>query len=108
MLLSVPAADGSSTAARKSPRASGAAAASVAAASKKINSRIPGVTLRRRISHLAPTLVKAMIEQLVEQIEARFAALAAQMSDPEVIGDRQRYAEVGRAYSELEPAAELA
>jgi peptide chain release factor 1 len=49
-----------------------------------------------------------MIEQLVEQIEARFAALAAQMSDPEVIGDRQRYAEVGRAYAELEPAAELA
>jgi peptide chain release factor 1 len=49
-----------------------------------------------------------VIEQLVEQIEARFADLAAQMSDPEVIGDRQRYADVGRAYSELEPAAELA
>jgi peptide chain release factor 1 len=49
-----------------------------------------------------------MIEQLVEQIEARFADLAAQMSDPEVIGDRQRYAEVGRAYADLEPAAELA
>src|SRR3954466_49091 len=30
------------------------------------------------------------------------------MSDPEVIGDRQRYAEVGRAYSALEPAHELA
>src|SRR4051812_26735537 len=30
------------------------------------------------------------------------------MSDPEVIGDRQRYAEVGRAYSQLEPAHELA
>jgi peptide chain release factor 1 len=49
-----------------------------------------------------------VIEQLVEQIEARFADLAAQMSDPEVIGDRQRYADVGRAYSDLEPAAELA
>jgi peptide chain release factor 1 len=49
-----------------------------------------------------------MIEQLVEQIEARFADLAAQMSDPVVIGDRQRYAEVGRAYADLEPAAELA
>jgi peptide chain release factor 1 len=49
-----------------------------------------------------------MIEQLVEQIESRFAELAAQMSDPEVIGDRQRYAEVGRAYAELEPAADLA
>ncbi|MCW3067225.1 MAG: peptide chain release factor 1 [Solirubrobacterales bacterium] len=49
-----------------------------------------------------------MIEQLVEQIEARFADLAGQMSDPEVIGDRQRYAEVGRAYADLEPAADLA
>ena len=29
------------------------------------------------------------------------------MTDPEVIGDRQRYAEVGRAYSQLEPAATL-
>ncbi|MEA2386544.1 MAG: peptide chain release factor 1 [Thermoleophilaceae bacterium] len=30
------------------------------------------------------------------------------MADPAVIGDRQRYAEVGRAYSALEPAHELA
>jgi peptide chain release factor 1 len=49
-----------------------------------------------------------MIEQLVEQIEARFADLAEQMSDPEVIGDRRRLAEVGRGYRELEPAAKLA
>src|SRR6059036_3315398 len=49
-----------------------------------------------------------MIQQLVDQIETRFAELSAQMSDPEVIGDRQRYAEVGRAYSALEPAHELA
>jgi peptide chain release factor 1 len=49
-----------------------------------------------------------MIEKLVEQIESRFAELSEQMSDPEVIGDRERYAEVGRAYSTLEPAAELA
>jgi peptide chain release factor 1 len=49
-----------------------------------------------------------MIEKLVDQIEARFAELSAQMSDPEVIGDRQRYAEVGRAYRGLEPAHELA
>ena len=39
-----------------------------------------------------------MIEELVEQIEARFAELERQMADPEVIGDRQRYAETGRAY----------
>ena len=49
----------------------------------------------------------SMIEQLVEQIEARFAELEAQMSDPEVIGDRERYAEVGREYRELGPAREL-
>ncbi len=49
-----------------------------------------------------------MIEQLVEQIEARFAELEAQMSDPEVIGDRERYAAVGREYRELQPASELA
>jgi peptide chain release factor 1 len=49
-----------------------------------------------------------MSKKLVEQIESRFAELSEQMSDPEVIGDRERYAEVGRAYSALEPAAELA
>jgi peptide chain release factor 1 len=49
-----------------------------------------------------------MIEDLVEQIEKRFAELGAQMTDPEVIGDRARYAEVGRAYRQLEPAAKLA
>jgi peptide chain release factor 1 len=48
-----------------------------------------------------------MIEALVEQIESRFSELEAQMSDPEVIGDRQRYAEVGREYRELEPARKL-
>jgi peptide chain release factor 1 len=49
-----------------------------------------------------------MIEELVEQIEARFAELGEQMTDPQVIGDRERYADVGRAYSQLQPAAELA
>ena len=49
-----------------------------------------------------------MIEDLVAQIEARFAELAAQMSDTEVISDRDRYAEVARAYRQLEPAAQLA
>ncbi len=49
-----------------------------------------------------------MIEDLVEQIETRFAELSAQMTDPEVINSRERYAEVGRAYSQLEPAAKLA
>jgi peptide chain release factor 1 len=49
-----------------------------------------------------------VIESLVEQIEARFAELQEQMSDPVVISDRARYAEVGRDYRALEPAAELA
>jgi peptide chain release factor 1 len=49
-----------------------------------------------------------MIEELVKQIEARFAELGAQMTDPEVISDRERYAQAGRAYSQLEPAARLA
>ena len=49
-----------------------------------------------------------MIEDLVEQIETRFAELGEQMTDPEVISDRERYAAAGRAYRQLEPAAKLA
>jgi peptide chain release factor 1 len=49
-----------------------------------------------------------VIEALVGQIEERFAELGAQMVDPAVIADRQRNAEVGRAYSQLDPAAKLA
>ena len=49
-----------------------------------------------------------MIEQLVEQIESRFGELGEQMTDAEVIADRERYAQVGREYSKLEPAAKLA
>src|SRR5919201_3082140 len=49
-----------------------------------------------------------MIEQLVEQIRSRFAELEREMSDPAVIGDRERYAEVGREYRELQPTQRLA
>jgi peptide chain release factor 1 len=49
-----------------------------------------------------------MMESLVDQIEARFAELEAMMSDPEVISDRGRYAEVGREYRELQAARGLA
>jgi len=49
-----------------------------------------------------------MIEKLVEQMESRFAELSQQMSDPDVISERDRYAEVGRAYRTLEPAHLLA
>jgi peptide chain release factor 1 len=49
-----------------------------------------------------------VIERLVEQLKTRFAELEGQMSDPGVISDRERYAEVGREYRELQPARELA
>ncbi|HEV7584353.1 MAG TPA: peptide chain release factor 1 [Solirubrobacteraceae bacterium] len=49
-----------------------------------------------------------MIQELVNQIEGRFAELGEQMTDAEVISDRMRYAAAGRAYRQLEPAAKLA
>ena len=49
-----------------------------------------------------------MIESLVEQIEGRFVELERQMSDPAVIADQARYAEVGREYRRLGQAHELA
>ena len=49
-----------------------------------------------------------MIEKLVEQIESRFAELERQMSDPDVISDQSRYAEVGREYRRLREARDLA
>jgi peptide chain release factor 1 len=49
-----------------------------------------------------------MIDDLVTQIETRFGELEAQLSDPAVIGDRERFASASRAYRELEPAAKLA
>jgi peptide chain release factor 1 len=49
-----------------------------------------------------------VIESLVEQIEERFRHAQAQMGDPEVIGDRQRFADAGRLFNQLAPAAKLA
>jgi peptide chain release factor 1 len=49
-----------------------------------------------------------MIEGLISQIEARFAELQSELSDPQVIGNRDRFTAASRAYSELEPAARLA
>jgi peptide chain release factor 1 len=49
-----------------------------------------------------------MIDALVSQIEARFGELQGELSDPAVIGDRQRFTAASRAYRELEPAARLA
>jgi peptide chain release factor 1 len=49
-----------------------------------------------------------VVDDLIRQIQDRFAELERQMSDPEVIADRERYAEVGREYRELQHAHELA
>ena len=49
-----------------------------------------------------------MIDSLVAQIEARHAEVKQQMADPEIIGDRQKFAEAGRLYNQLAPAAKLA
>jgi peptide chain release factor 1 len=49
-----------------------------------------------------------VIDDLVAQIEARFAELQQELSDPAVIGDRVRFTAASRAYRELEPAAGLA
>jgi peptide chain release factor 1 len=49
-----------------------------------------------------------MIERLVAQIETRFAELSDLVVDPAVLADRTRFADVGRAYHQLEPAAKLA
>ncbi|HUZ28199.1 MAG TPA: peptide chain release factor 1, partial [Solirubrobacteraceae bacterium] len=49
-----------------------------------------------------------MIDELVSQIESRFSELQQELSDPAVIGDRERFRTASQAYSELEPAAKLA
>jgi peptide chain release factor 1 len=49
-----------------------------------------------------------MIDDLVGQIDTRFTELQDQLSDPEVIGNRERFTAASRAYRELEPAAKLA
>jgi peptide chain release factor 1 len=49
-----------------------------------------------------------MIDELVTQIEQRFSELQEQLSDPRVIGNRERFTAASRAYRELEPAARLA
>jgi peptide chain release factor 1 len=49
-----------------------------------------------------------MIEALVEQIEARFGELERELSDPDVISDRQRFEAATRAYRQLASAHRLA
>ncbi len=49
-----------------------------------------------------------MIDDLVAQLSRRFGELEGELSDPEVIADRERFEAASRAYRELEPAARLA
>jgi peptide chain release factor 1 len=49
-----------------------------------------------------------MIDELVSQIESRFAELERQLADPAVIADRERFTTASRAYRELERPARLA
>jgi peptide chain release factor 1 len=49
-----------------------------------------------------------LIDDLIAQIERRFAELQEQMVDPTVLGDRARYAELGREYRKIEKAHDLA
>jgi peptide chain release factor 1 len=49
-----------------------------------------------------------MLDDLVQQILARFQELEAELGDPKVISDRDRFTAASRAYRDLEPAAKLA
>ena len=95
---------------RRLPRASAWRSSTLlASASRSTTRRFRSTTSSRRAaSGRGRVRLRAVIEQLVSRIEERFTALEREMSDPDVIADRDRYAAVGREYSELEPAHELA
>ena len=62
---------------------------------------------RRAEQGISP-YVWPMIDELIGQVEVRHGELESMMSDPAVIGDRERYAEVGREYRQLSDAHQLA
>jgi len=47
------------------------------------------------------------VDDLIAEIERSYAELTEQLADPEVLGDRVRYAEAARAHAELQPVHEL-
>jgi peptide chain release factor 1 len=49
-----------------------------------------------------------MIERLAAEIEEKYATLLEQLSDPDVLRDQSRYAELSKAHSDLEAAHRLA
>jgi peptide chain release factor 1 len=44
----------------------------------------------------------AAVENLIEEIERTFAEINAQLADPDVLGDHDRYADVARRHAELQ------
>jgi len=50
----------------------------------------------------------AAIDNLIDEIERSYEELNAQLADPEVLGDRARYADVARKHAELQQVYELA
>src|SRR5436305_3409616 len=48
-----------------------------------------------------------MIDDLVSQVEARFGELQEELSDPDVIGDRERFRAASKTYADLDQAAKL-
>ncbi len=50
----------------------------------------------------------AAIDNLIDEIERSYEELNAQLADPEVLGDRSRYADVARKHAELQQVYDLA
>jgi len=50
----------------------------------------------------------AAIDNLIDEIERSYEELNAQLADPEVFGDRGRYADIARKHAELQQVYELA
>jgi len=48
-----------------------------------------------------------MIEKLIREIEEKYEQLNTELSDPAVVQDRQRYAELSKAHAHLQPAYKL-
>ncbi|NLE23521.1 MAG: peptide chain release factor 1 [Actinobacteria bacterium] len=49
----------------------------------------------------------ATIDDLIGEIERSYGELTEQLADPQVLGDRARYADAARAHAELQPVFEL-
>ena len=50
----------------------------------------------------------AAIDNLIDEIERSYEELNAQLADPEVLGDRSRYAGIARKHAELQQVYDLA